>query len=92
VTHAGLRHTEAEAAGLRQHLGVDQETITLWQDLFEGVLAEDLQGAVAVANAGPEQCPHQVVVTPGEEPPPPRVLAGHAVADGDRLFVGEGKQ
>ena len=46
----------------------------LRQQSGQGVAAKHLQGAIAVADAGADQPADDLVVTPGKEPSPPRVL------------------
>jgi hypothetical protein len=92
VAHADLDDPQPQLAGTGQHLRVDEEVCAVRQELRERLPPEHLQSTVAVAHPRADQPADEVVVAPREEPPPPRVLPTHAVADDHGGLVGQGSE
>jgi hypothetical protein len=92
VADADLHQWEAAQPGAGEHFRVDEKAGSLGQQLGQRLLAEYLQRAVAIADARPQQRPHQQVVTPAQKAPPPAIPAVGAVADGQGILVGQGDE
>ena len=68
--HADFDHGQTLLPGSRDHFGVHEEVIALWQQRRKLVAMKNLQGTIDIAERAAEQYPDHTVVTPGEESSP----------------------
>jgi len=89
MAHTDFGDAQTLLASARQHFRVHEEPAACGENLGQRLAPKDLQGTVDVANRGAEQGPRQQVVAARIKLAQPRILAIDAIADRDRMLVGE---
>ena len=89
---AGFRDGIAQLPCARQHFRVDEKAWGFGEQFLQDAPAKHFQGTVTITNAGPKKGADQDVITPGKEPPGPRVLSVEPIADGNRMPLGQRNQ
>ena len=86
MRHGHLDEGEPELSRATHHLGIDEETARLRQQLSQHFATEDLERAIDVVKSRAEQCTRKPVVAPREESPAPGVFSVGPIARDDRVL------
>src|SRR5690242_2111559 len=87
VVHSDFGDRETGHASFGEKLGVDEEIARFQAERLDLAAPEDLQGAIAIAHAGPEQRPYDQIVSTGIELARPMISAVDPEAADDVVLL-----
>jgi len=84
--HRDFSDVEPELPRAGHHFRVHEKSMRLRHQRSKHLAPKYLECAVHIAKVRPQKCSRQPVITPGEKPPPPRVLPVEPVAHDNRVI------